>query len=126
MAQVSVLQVEDDIRIDPDRLGMLYYQLGDHGAEDVVCRAMEELAVRLGDVDARFRDKAWAEGARLSRSLIAIAEQIGMIGLARVAGDVSDTARAEDIPALSATLARLGRIADRSLTEVWDAQDLSV
>lgn len=126
MAHVSVLQVEDEIRLDPDRLGALYYQLGDQGAEDVVCRAMEELAVRLADVDARFREADWGAVARLSRSLIAIADQIGMVGLARVAGDVAQSAKAEDFPAIAATLARLGRIADRSLTEVWDAQDLSV
>ncbi|MBY6050017.1 hypothetical protein KUV47_19095 [Vannielia litorea] len=126
MAQVSVLQVEDEVRLDPDRLGSLYYQLGDQGAEDVVCRAMEELAVRLADVDAHFRAQDWDGVARLARGLIAIAEQIGMVGLARVAGDVARSARALDFPAISATLARLGRIADRSLTEVWDTQDLSV
>lgn len=126
MAHVSVLHVEDEIKLDPDRLGSLYYRLGDQGAEDVVCRAMEELAVRLADVDARFRAADWPGVARLSRSLIAIAEQIGMVGLARVAGDVSHSAKAGDFPAISATLARLGRIADRSLTEVWDAQDLTL
>ncbi|QDC08382.1 hypothetical protein FHY55_03600 [Oceanicola sp. D3] len=126
MAHVSVLNVEDDIRLDPERLGTLYYQLGHQGAEDVVCRAMEELAVRLADVDARFREHDWPELARMARGLIAIADQIGMVGLARVAGDVAQAARALDIPAIGATLARLGRIADRSLTEVWDAQDLSL
>ena len=126
MAHVSVLHVEDEIGLDPDRLGALFCQLGDRGAEDVVCRAMEELAVRLADVDARFRAQDWPGVARLARSLIAIAEQIGMVGLARVAGDVAQSARAVDIPAVGGTLARLGRIADRSLTEVWDAQDLSV
>ncbi|MCO6383640.1 MAG: hypothetical protein JXQ91_17170 [Vannielia sp.] len=126
MAQVSVLHVEDDIRLDPERLGVLYYQLGEQGAEDVVCRAMEELAVRLADVDARFRAQDWPGVARLSRGLVAIAEQVGMIGLSRVASDVNRSARSLDFPAISATLARLGRIADRSLTEVWDTQDLSV
>ena len=42
------------------------------------------------------------------------------------AGDVAQAARSRDFAAIGATLARLGRIADRSLTEVWDAQDLSV
>lgn len=126
MAQVCVLHIEDEIGLDPERLGALYCQLGDRGAEDVVCRAMEELAVRLAELDALFRARKFAEAARLARSLIAIAEQIGMVGLARVAGDVAHCARGEDVPALAATLARLGRIADRSLTEVWDTQDLSI
>jgi len=93
MALVSVLDVVDDIRLDPDRLGHLYYQLGEQGAEDVVCRAMEELAVRLADLDTLYRERKLEKVARLSRSLIAIAEQIGMIGLARVAGDVSYVAK---------------------------------
>lgn len=126
MALVSVLNVVEEIRLDSERLGNLYRQLGDQGAEDVVCRAMEELAVRLADLDQHYRERSFDQVARLARSLIAISEQIGMLGLSRVAADVASCARRPDVPALAATLARLGRVADRSLTEVWDAQDLSL
>ena len=42
---LTVMQAEN-VRLDPDKLGELYSQLGEAGAEDVVCRAIEELAVR--------------------------------------------------------------------------------
>ena len=46
--------------------------------------------------------------------------------LARVAGDVTRSIDAGDLVATSATLTRLVRIGARSLTAVWDLQDLSV
>jgi hypothetical protein len=54
------------------------------------------------------------------RSLIAMADQVGMAMLARVAGDVTGCIDAGDGTALAATFARLLRIADRSLCEIWD------
>ncbi len=46
--------------------------------------------------------------------------------LARVAGDVARTVAAGDFIATGATLFRLMRVGERSLTAVWDLQDLSV
>jgi hypothetical protein len=61
-----------------------------------------------------------------ARSLIAIAEQIGMSDLARVAGDVTATCDSEDGVAQAATLFRMIRMGDRSLTAVWNLRDLSL
>ncbi len=47
-----------------------------------------------------------------------------MLTLARIAGDVLRTADAGDVAAQAATLARLVRIADRSLNAVWDLRHL--
>jgi hypothetical protein len=55
--------------------------------------------------------------------MVAIADQIGMASLARVARDVSSCAVRVDAAALGATLARLERIADVSLMAIWDMQD---
>lgn len=67
------------------------------------------------------------EGLRKStQSLIAIADQIGMRKLARVAGDVSNVVADNDVVAIAATLSRLMRVGEASLTAVWDLQDLSL
>ena len=120
------LQLDEAVRLDPDKLGTLYYQLGESGAETVVCRAMEELAVRLHELSRLLDDDEIERLGKVARSLVGIAEQIGMTKLARVAHDVAQCANSGDRPALSATLARLQRIGDRSMRAIWDLQDMPV
>ena len=122
--QVLQMRPTEQVCVDQERLGTLYKQLGETDAEDVVCRALEELAVRLGHCDRLYHEGAWADLRKNSRSLIAIAEQIGMHALARVAGDVTDCLDRGDAIAVAATLSRLIRVGDRSLTAVWDLQDI--
>ena len=122
---MQVLQIRpvEQVRVDQDRLGALYSQLGEAGAEDVVCRALEELAQRLSRCEALFLDAAWPELRKNARSLIAISEQIGMSALAHVAGDVTRCIDQCDHTAVAATLSRLLRIGERSLMAVWDAPE---
>ncbi len=124
--QVMVLAPKEIARLDPDRLDALYSQLGPSAAEDVVCRAMEELAVRLSHIERLFRQKSWEEMRKNTRALVAIAEQIGMIGLARVGSHVMHCIDDADLTALAATLSRLARLGEQSLTAIWDLQDLSI
>lgn len=124
--QISTLTLAEPIRLDPERLNELYCQLGEAAAEDVICRAIEELAVRLTYCNRLWQLNEQEELRKSARSLIAIAEQIGMTTLARVAGDVTQAIDADDTIAEAAILSRLIRIGERSLTAVWDLQDLSV
>ena len=126
MNYVADLRFEDEIGLDRSSLETLFMQLGPTGAEDVVCRAMEELASRLAELRDYHDRNAFQELARRARSLIAIADQVGLISLAEVAADVMTCANRLDIPALAATLSRLERVGDRSLTAVWDQRDLTV
>lgn len=123
---MHLLQIRptEQVIVDQDRLGALYHQLGEAGAEEVVCRALEELAVRLSQSHALYRQGEWAALRKNSRSLIAIAEQIGMHALARVAGDVTDCLDRADGIAVAATLSRMIRVGERSLTAVWDMHDM--
>ncbi|NDR55629.1 hypothetical protein [Aliiruegeria sabulilitoris] len=123
MANYAKLDHDEPIRLDPDSLESLYLELGPAGAENVVCRAMEELALRLSDLPKLHRAGRWEELSRVARSMIAISRQVGLTGFARVAGDVAKCAATGDPIALSATLSRLERIGERSLTAVWDLQD---
>ena len=100
--------------------------MGHAGAEDVVCRAMEELALRMAHCDRLYRTDDMAELRKSSRSLIAIAEQAGMHLLARVARDVTTCIDSGDTVALAATLGRLMRTGEGSLTAIWDLQDITI
>lgn len=124
MEFVKVLEQDESVRLDPDRLQALYEQLGETGAEDVVCRAMEELALRMSIVERMYREDRLSEMHKALRSLTAIADQIGMWTLCRVAGDVSRCADTGDPVALAAVLSRMLRIGERSLSEIWDLQGM--
>ncbi|KRS12658.1 hypothetical protein XM53_10520 [Roseovarius atlanticus] len=114
------------MQLDQGRLEQLYLQLGEAGAEDVVCRALEELAVRLSHTERCYRSDRVQDMRKSARSLIAIAEQVGMSKLARVARDVTQSIDLHDRVAIAATLSRLLRIGETSLHEIWDVQDYSV
>ncbi|MBJ6372501.1 hypothetical protein [Sedimentitalea arenosa] len=126
MEHVTRLLKSETVRLDQDQLHGLYQQMGESGAEEVVCRAIEELAVRLSHCERHWRDRDYQALRKCARSLIAIADQIGMNALARVARDVTIAADNGDYPALGATLFRLVRIGETSLVAVWDLQDLSI
>lgn len=126
MNQVLQIRPSEPVKVDQERLGALYTQLGEAGAEDVVCRAMEELALRMAQCDRLYRANDLKELRKSARSLIAIADQIGMHTLSRVAGDVTKCIDDDDGTALAATLSRLLRIGERSLTAIWDLHDLTI
>jgi len=126
MADMAALRHEEGVRLDPDRLMALYEDLGEAGAENVVTRAMEELAFRMSGMQEEFRTGDLDGFARNARSLSRVAGQVGMVTLARVSRDVADCAAQGDHVAVAATWARLGRISDRSLVAAWDMQDMSV
>ncbi|MCZ4352217.1 hypothetical protein O4H61_06770 [Roseovarius aestuarii] len=120
------MKQDEVVGLNSDRLEELYVQLGERGAENVVCRALEELAVRLSHTEKCHREGGDADVQKTARGLVAIAEQIGMQMLARVAADVAVCAGKGDAVALAATMSRLLRIGERSLSEIWDIQDLSI
>lgn len=124
--QVAVLPREEPVRLDRARLEALCDRLGEAEAEELVCRAMEELAVRLSFTERQFRHGKRAEMRQSARALVTIADRIGMQALARVAGDVIGCADRGDDVATAAVVARLVRIGERSLSAIWDFQDLRV
>lgn len=123
MEQIRLLAPAERVRLDHERLQALYDEMGDSGAEDVVCRAMEELAVRLAKAEKLHRRGDHAELRRLVKSLVGIADQIGMSKLARVASDVAFCIEIRNQVALGATFSRLLRIGERSLSAIWDAEE---
>ena len=113
MKQVTKIVPREAANVDQDRLSALYLQLGQANAEDVVCRAMEELALRLSNCDRLYRDLALDELRKGVRSLIAIADQIGMSDVSAVAGHVTACIDNEDATALASTFARLVWIGEK-------------
>lgn len=100
--------------------------LGLHAAEDVVCRAMEELAQRLCQVQEQSIRGPREDLHKGLRALGAIADQIGLQSLSKVARDVMICIEFGDGVAEAATVARLARMGEGSLAMLWDLQEFSV
>jgi hypothetical protein len=111
---------EDPARMDHARVSRLFADLGPEAAEAVVTRALEELAVRLFRLDRMWRAGELSRLRKTARGMAAIADELGMAALARVALDVTACVDAGDRVALAAVLARLDRLGERSLLAVWD------
>ena len=126
MVEIVTIQLSEKIQLDQTRLDALYAQLGPSGADTVVCRTMEELAVRMKECEAFWRSASHAQLRKHARSLIAISDQIGMYLLAKVAADVTACIDAQDDIALAATLSRMLRIGERSLSALWAMEDLRI
>lgn len=120
MEAITALPVAETARFDTDSIRALGCQLGPHAAEEMICRALEDLARRLAQCDRAFSTGKQGDLWKASHALAAIAGQIGMVGLVRVAGDVRACIDAGDPVALAATTARLIRVGEASLTSIWD------
>lgn len=120
MTNVARLGVAESIRLDSGRVQDIVNELGETAAEGLLQMALEQMAAAVTVlVDSAGRgdgDAVVAQAERLSR----LAWQVGLLSLAGVAVDVADCARREDAVGLTATLARTVRVANRSLTEIWD------
>lgn len=126
MSKVTQLRLSEHVQVDHDRLDALYSEMDHAAAEDMVCRAMEQLALRMAHCDRHYRAANFDELHKSSRSLVAIADQIGMTVMARVAADVARCAETQDLVALAATLSRLMRTGEESLSAIWDLQDVTI
>ncbi|KUF09477.1 hypothetical protein AVJ23_17705 [Pseudoponticoccus marisrubri] len=112
--------------MDRDQIEALCTDLGPHAAEDVVCRAMEELAHRLCLIEEKARRGTREELYKNLRVLAAIADQIGLASLSHVAHDVMACIELGDLVAEAATLARLARTGERSLIDIWETDAFSI
>lgn len=124
-ASIPVLVPRDDPRLDPTPMAHLFAERGEVAAELVIGRAMDELAERVTQVDALYRDCRFGDLGRVSKSIVAIAEGIGFLGVAQAARQVAECAENRDPTALSSTVARLLRLAEQSLSAVWDFEPYS-
>lgn len=126
MERITTILPRESARLDAEQLERLYTTLGEVEADNVLSRAMEEMALRIEQSEKLFDAGNSSEMRRTICSLIRIADQVGMHTVSRVSGDVLVCLDRGDWISLGATFARLVRCSDQSLTAIWDLQDITV
>lgn len=106
--------------MDPAPLRTLFAALPDHEAEDIVCRALEDIASRLNVLQAARTAGAFAEIRAPARRVGVIAGQIGLTEISLVAGHAAKASEMRCGVALGATMARLERAFDAAVSQIWD------
>jgi len=122
---VSLRPIER-VRQDGEPIATIYRNLGTDSAEQVVTRALGELALTMAGLAHQVRAHELADLTRQLRRLQRMAENLGMVSLGLVACDVRNCLDQGDSTAFAAVWARLIRIAERSLASDKDLLDRSL
>ncbi len=120
------LRPVERVRQDAEAIATIYRNLGTASAEQVVTRALGELAVTMAGLASQVRAHELANLARQLRRLQRMSENLGMVSLGVVAGDARDCLERADSTSFAAVWARLIRIAERSLASDKDLLDQSL
>jgi hypothetical protein len=120
------LQHKEHVRLDHSQLKVLYQSLGPAGADKVLAHALDDLSTTLVTAAEHYRLGEIEPLRAAVKTVIALAQQVGMTMLARVGRDVLALSQTYDAAAFGATMARFERIGEGSLMAVWDLQDLSL
>ncbi|KAF0170697.1 MAG: hypothetical protein FD162_3415 [Rhodobacteraceae bacterium] len=123
MENVVALQPKERVRQDAEPIATIYRNLGTSSAEQVVTRALGELALTMAGLATQVRAHEMGDLLRQLRRLQRLAENLGMVSLGVVAGDLRVCMERSDPTAFAAVWARLLRIAERSLSSDKDLLD---
>lgn len=126
VAQVSVLHPHDTAYFDEDILERLTKDLGPSVAENILCRALEDLAIRFDHIRHEYSEGNERSLRKSVRALIPIADQIGLPSLSTIARDVLTCIDRGEGVAIAATLCRLLRSGELAISCAEMGIDLSV
>lgn len=122
---MHVLFSDEVVHLDVVRIEELERLLGEKDAENVILKAMDEVAKRLTLCERAYYKQDWKALRKTVKLMSAIGEQIGMSSLTRVGKNMLDALDGGNHTAIAATFFRLQRIGDRSLSDYWDIQDIT-
>jgi hypothetical protein len=125
MAEIMALRPRETVRQDVETIAVIYRNLGAPVAEQMVTRALGELALTMAGIAEKVRAQELRDLARQLARLRRLAEDLGLVSLATVAGDAKCCLERADGTAFSAVWARLMRVAERSLAPDVGTADIS-
>lgn len=114
------LMLGEDPGIDPDPMVRIFTHMTEKAAEQKICDILEGISEDVSQARAAYLEHDYTKLSDPVERLCQRAGTIGLTSLSRVAADVSICMMQGDRTAIGATMARLLRVADRSLAEVWN------
>jgi hypothetical protein len=121
---VVAFRPKERVRQDSEPIALMYRNMGTSAAEQVVTRALAELAMAMTGLSDQVRTRDMSDLGRQLRRLQRMAEQLGLVSLGQVAGDVRLCLDKADPTAFAAVWARLMRVAECSLAAEKGLMDL--
>ena len=126
MGEIVPLRPREVVRQDVEAIALIYRNLGAPVAEQMVTRALGELALTMAGIAEKVRAQELRDLARQLGRLRRLAADLGLLTLATVAGDARTCLERAEGTAFSAVWARLLRVAERSLATDAGLVDQSV
>jgi hypothetical protein len=126
MGIVLALVPKERLRQDAEPIAAIYRNLGTQAAEQVVTRALAELALMTAGLSRRVAVGDLDDLAHQLRRLQRMAQHLGMVSFAGIASDARQCVESNDHTGFAAVWARLLRVAERSLATDQDLIDRSV
>lgn len=123
---IQNLRLVEPVQLDQNRLIEIVARLGARGADELISRTMEELAVLLATVHKAIGGRRMEEAGYAASKIRQVAAHVGMPGLSSVAQDMARLAAGQDGAATAAVAARLSRCGEAYLMKVWDMRGQSV
>lgn len=115
MGDIAALRPREVVRQDVEAIAVIYRNLGAPVAEQMVTRALGELALTMAGIAEKVRAQELRDLSRQLARLGRLSADLGLLSLAMVAGDAKTCLERADGTAFSAVWARLLRVAERSL-----------
>ncbi|WP_028913969.1 hypothetical protein [Pseudorhodobacter ferrugineus] len=125
-AMIMAFRPKDRIQQDAEPIALIYRSMGTHAAEEVVNRALGELALTMSGIAQLVKARNMSDLARQLRRLDRMAVQLGLVSLGGVASDAQACLDSGDFTAFSAVWARLVRVAEVSLATEIGALDQQI
>ncbi|AXQ92366.1 hypothetical protein ORIO_00180 [Cereibacter azotoformans] len=123
---ITALRPVDRVRQDAEPIAAMYRDMGTKAAEQVVNRALGELALTIATLSQQVKNRDLVDLPRRLRRLQRMSENLGMVSLGLVAADARSVFETGDTTAFAAIWARLLRVAERSLASDKDLLDQSL
>ena len=123
---ITVLRPNERVRLDAGPIAAIYRDMGTGAAQQVVNRAMGELALTMAGLAGQVRARDLTDLHRQLRSLQRRADYMGMTSLGQVSAEVRACIDSGDATAFSAVWARLIRVAEASLSPDKELLDQSL